>query len=193
MAFDALILHGKPPRERYENPDLPKPHEANWLPWLKRELAARGLRAAIPQFPEPFHPVFEKYKEAFEKYEISDKTSIVTHSAGSEFILRYLSERKDVSLKQLLLVAPWSDSTGKYGDFSDYTLDENLANRVGRIVIVNSLDDSDAIQANVQSLRSRLDSAGYVELEGFGHFMIGNSMPTEAFPELLDEIEKTAG
>lgn len=189
MAYDAIILHGKPPRERYDNPDLPKPHEANWLPWLQQELAQRSLRAAIPQFPKPYFPEYKPYVTEFEQYETDENTSIVAHSAGSEFLLRYLSEHPEVTLRQLLLVAPWTDSSGKYGNFSNYTLDSNLANRVGRIVIMNSLDDTRAIQENVKDLRDKLDNIKYVELDGYGHFMLGNNMLNEAFPELLSEID----
>lgn len=188
MAFDVLILHGKPPREKYDNPDLPKPHEANWLPWLQQELAKRGISAAIPEFPEPYFPQYEPYVAEFERYTINAETSIVTHSVGADFSLRYLSENTGVELRQLLLVAPWTDSSKKYGDFSNYTLDKQLANRIGRIVIINSRDDSDHIQDNVRYLRDNL-SVDYVELDGFGHFMLDNKMTDEAFPELLSEMD----
>jgi hypothetical protein len=63
---NAIILHGKPTRGRYENPDEPKPHEANWLPWLGRQLGARGVAVSIPAFPRPYFPVYEDWKGVFE-------------------------------------------------------------------------------------------------------------------------------
>jgi predicted alpha/beta hydrolase family esterase len=185
---DALILHGKPPRERYENPDLPKPHEANWLPWLASELAKRGLNTAIPQFPKPYEPSYDAYRAVIEQYDIEEGT-VVAHSAGADFILHWLSENPGVSLRQLLLVAPWRDDKGKYGEFSDYTLDLDLPDRIGRITILNSLDDSQAIQDNVTRLRSVLWPTRLVEFESHGHFMLGNNMPDTTFPELLAEID----
>jgi predicted alpha/beta hydrolase family esterase len=185
---DAIILHGKPPQERYENPDLPKPHDANWLPWLASELAKRGLSTAIPQFPKPYAPDYDTYKAEFEQYDI-EQGRVIAHSAGAEFILRWLSENRDVSLRQLLLVAPWTDSGNKYGEFSNYTLDTNLTNRIGRVTIVNSLDDSLAIQENVIRLRAVIQPARYIEFQNHGHFMLGNNMSDVTFPELLEEID----
>jgi len=186
--IDAAILHGKPPQARYENPDMPKPHKANWLPWLGSELAKRGLHTVIPQFPRPYFPEYEAYSAEFNQYHVNDGV-VVAHSAGSEFILRWLSENRDVALRQLLLVAPWTDSGNKYGEFSNYSLDENLANRIGRITIINSLDDSQAIQDNVARLRSLIVPAKYIEFKEYGHFMLGNNMKDAAFPELLQEID----
>ena len=185
---DALILHGKPPRERYENPDLPKPHEANWLPWLASELAKRGLATEIPQFPRPYEPDYDAYAAVFEQYDVESGV-VVAHSAGAEFILHWLSENQGVSLRQLLLVAPWTDDKGKYGEFSNYTLDTSLPNRIGRVTIVNSLDDSQAIQDNVAKLQSALNPTKLIEFDTHGHFMLGNNMPDTTFPELLAEID----
>lgn len=185
---DALILHGKPPQERYEDPDLPKPHNANWLPWLASELVKRGLSTAIPQFPKPYAPDYNAYKAEFEQYGI-EQGRVVAHSAGAEFILRWLSENQNISLRQLLLVAPWTDSGNKYEEFSNYSLDTNLTNRIGRVTIVNSIDDSLAIQENVARLRAAIQPLRYVEFQDHGHFMLGNNMSDVTFPELLEEID----
>lgn len=188
IKVDAMILHGKPPRERYENPDLPKPHEANWLPWLASELSKRGLNTIIPQFPRPYEPDYEAYRAVFERYDV-EQGIVVAHSAGAEFILHWLSENHDVSLRQLLLLAPWTDDKRKYGEFANYTLDTSLPNRIGRVTIINSLDDSQAIQDNVAKLGDALKPAKLIEFEAHGHFMLGNNMASTTFPELLAEID----
>lgn len=185
---NTLILHGKPTRERYENPEIPKPHKANWLPWLSAELGKRGVVTAIPAFPEPYAPNYDTWSELFDRYGVDQETSIVGHSAGAEFALRWLSEHNRARLRQLVLVAPWKDTAGKYGDFSHYELDTQLAKRIGTISIFNSLNDSEAIQANVTQLRTDLPEAEYVEFRNHGHFMIGNSMQDERFPELLNRL-----
>lgn len=185
---DALILHGKPPRERYENPELPKPHEAHWLPWLASELAQRGLNTAIPEFPRPFEPNYQAYKAVIEDYDI-EQAAVIAHSAGADFILHWLSEHPEVSLRQLLLVAPWTDDKRKYGEFSDFTIDTSLPNRFGRVTIFNSLDDSPAIRQNVIRLTEILQPTSLIEFNNRGHFMIGNKMVDDRFPELLAEID----
>lgn len=183
----ALLLHGKPTRERYENPEIPKPHEANWLPWLDQELGKRGIIAARPAFPEPYYPQYERWKELFERYGHDADMAIVGHSAGAEFALRWLSENKDVSIRQLVLVAPWTDTKGKYGDFSQYELDTSLGKRIGRIAIFNSVND-EPVQDRVAELREALPEAAYVEFQVHGHFMLGNTMSTNRFPQLRNEL-----
>lgn len=185
---DALILHGKPTRERYENPELPKPHEANWLPWLASKLGQRGITATVPAFPEPFHPNYENWKQAFEQYPVGRDTGVIAHSAGAEFATRWLSESKDRELAKLVLVAPWTDVSRKYGGFSNYELDAGLAERVGEVVILSSVDDSDAINSRTHFLHEKISPSKYVEFDHYGHFMIGNNMDSEEFQELLEEV-----
>jgi predicted alpha/beta hydrolase family esterase len=187
---NTLILHGKPPRERYENPELPKPHEANWLRWLADELEKQGIDTAIPAFPRPYAPDYEEWKQVFEELAVDQDTGIVCHSASADFALHWLSENKEVIVERLVLVAPWHDSKGKYGDFSQYSLDTQLARRIGRISILSSSDDSVAITENVARIMSILPGTHHIQLEGFGHFMLGNNMPSVEFPELLEEVDK---
>lgn len=184
-----LLVPGKPTRERYENPDIPKPHEANWFPWIASEVGTAGIRASIAVMPRPYEPVYEDWKTAFESLGVVDeKTSLVGHSAGAEFQARWLSENKDVHVDRVVWVAPYCDRKRKYGDFSDYVLDTGLTERVGRLAIFNSIDDDPAIQAYAHELAEALPSARLVEFEDFGHFMIGNNMKGPEFPELLQEL-----
>jgi hypothetical protein len=81
---NAVILHGKPTRERYENPALPKPHEANWLPWLSRELERSGVRTAIPALPKPYFPVYHDWKEVFCQHPVDRQTALIGHNMTSE-------------------------------------------------------------------------------------------------------------
>lgn len=183
-----LLLPGKPTRERYENPELPKPHEANWFPRIRDALAMRAIVTGVAVFPRPYDPIYEDWKEVVEMYGTDTDMSVVGHSAGAEFALRWLSENKTIRLRQLILVAPWTDASRKYGDFSDYDLDLTLPNRIGRISIFHSTDDSDAIKSNVAYLKDALPAAHYKEFTKHGHFMIGNNMESAEFPELLEEL-----
>lgn len=185
---NAIILHGKPTEERYNNPLTPKPHESNWLPWLGRELEKTGVETAIPALPRPYFPVYQDWKRELELYPIDEDTGFITHSASSELVLRWASENPDQELDTLAMVAPYRDEARKYGDFSEYQLDTSIAERVGRIVIFNSLDDSEPIQRNAHRLAQDLTGSELIELEGYGHFMYGNKMETTAFPQLLTTL-----
>jgi predicted alpha/beta hydrolase family esterase len=185
---NAIILHGKPRRERYENPQEPKPHEANWLPWLGKQLATRGIESAIPAMPLPYHPVYLDWKKVFEAEDVGPDTGLVGHSAGAEFILRWLSEDHERRVSQAVLVAPYHDYLGKYGDFSRYALDGTILERVGKLSIINSLDDDESITQRAHELSVVFPRAASFELDGFGHFRIGHNMKSEEFPELLEVL-----
>jgi predicted alpha/beta hydrolase family esterase len=179
-----IFAHGKPPRERYDDPAMPKPHEANWFPWIRRQLSQFAIEVYIPALPKPYYPVFSDWKDAFPNHAIDTETSLVGFSAGSEFLIRLLSEDPALNPSALVLVAPWRDKAEKYGDFSEYTLDPSIPERVGRLTIISSLDDSQAIQDNAHLLAEVWPEANLLELDGYGHFMIGNNMSNEEFPEL---------
>ena len=186
---NALILHGKPKKERYLDPEQPKPHQANWLPWLAEQLEVRGVTTEIPEFPQPYAPDYNRWRTTFEQHTVTNHTGIVGHSAGAGFILRWLSENSSTEIERVVLVAPWHDKNHEYGkDFFDYDIDPNLANRVGRLVIINSIDDGQNIQDSVSMIREAIEGIHYREFEGYGHFMLGNKMNSTDFPELLEEL-----
>lgn len=182
-------MHGKPTRERYENPEEPKPHEANWLPWLGKQLKARGIEVSIPALPLPYFPVYEDWKStALRGVAVGPDTSFIAHSASADFVLRLFSEDKEAVAEQLVLVAPYHDYAGKYGEFSKYTLDSEILKRVERMTILNSLDDDEPIQTRAHELATIFPEATLLELDGYGHFRIGHNMRGEELPILLDVL-----
>lgn len=187
MKSNAIILHGKPTKERYLNQNEPKPHNANWLPWLASELEQIGIPTTRTIMPRPYFPVYEDWKKHFEaQAEVNANTKLVGHSAGAEFVLRWLSENGRC-VERIVMVAPYLDFQNKYDGFSDYIIDSTIVKRVGSITIINSLDDDPPIQANVEHLMNILPGTKLINFEDYGHFRIGHNMTTDAFPELLDE------
>lgn len=184
----AVILHGKPTKERYLDPAQPKPHKANWFPWIDEKLVQIGVEVAIPPLPQPYFPVYETWKDVFECQKVDNETGLVGHSAGAEFILRWLSSNTSVSVERVVLVAPYHDYSEKYGDFSEYELDLSLPERIGRFTVINSLDDDEPIQRRTHDIVTAFPSANLIELDGYGHFRIGHNMTGPEFPTLLDEL-----
>ena len=177
-----VIIHGKPPKERYDNPDLPKPHKANWLPLVGSRIEADGIPVAIPPMPAPYFPVYDVWKPVFDAQPTTERTGFVGHSAGADFLLRVFSEDKSRFAVVLALAAPYRDIAGKYGDFSKYDLDRDLPERVGKLIIFNSLNDTKAIQDNAHRLAAALPGSELIELPDYGHFM------TPDFPELYEAL-----
>ncbi|HEY1645480.1 MAG TPA: alpha/beta hydrolase [Candidatus Saccharimonadales bacterium] len=188
--INAVIMHGKPPQARYENPNELRPHEANWLPWLGRQLTSGGcVEVSIPALPKPYYPVYKDWKAEFEKSHVGPQTAVIGHSAGAEFILRWLSENREVSTEKVVLVAPYCDYEAKYGDFSQYELDADIAKRTGRITVFYSPDDDPPITRRADELLATIHGSVPMKLEGFGHFRIGHNMLGEEFPQLLQVLQ----
>lgn len=62
---NVVITHGKPTKERYEDPSLPKPHQTNWFPWAKDQLEGRGIPTDVPALPKPYYPVYPDGETSF--------------------------------------------------------------------------------------------------------------------------------
>jgi hypothetical protein len=158
------------------------------MPWLKKCLAANGVRTEIPLMPEPWYPDYERYKEVFEKLEITNDTILIGHSCGCAFLVRWLGESKR-KISKLILVAPWkipdSDDQSTVA-FYTFQIDETIVSRVGRIIIFTSDNEEEDGKKSVKMFHDVLGGK-VMELKNRGHFTLGD-MGTEEFPELLVEI-----
>lgn len=186
---NAIIVHGKPSREKFESPDYPGPHRANWLPWIGGQLESRGFQVAIPEFPVPCAPDYDAWVPIFEREVIGEKTALVGHSYGAGLLLRWMSEHRDVEVDKLVMVAPWLDPDHKYGTLSEFTVDPRLSERcLGGVAVFYSSCDDAGVKVSVQRIRREVPRAAMWDIPENGHFLLGNSMVTEEFPELLEEL-----
>lgn len=183
---NAIILHGKPSRERFYDPSFPSTSNYYWLPWLQKQLVARDIPTATPEVPNNWIADYPVWLEEFERYDVTHETILVGHSCGCGFILRWLSEHPDVAVDQVVLAAPWlnPNKLEETGDFFDFTLDSTLADRM-RFTILYSDDDEPSILDTAALLREVLPKANYKQLHGYGHFYDDRRME---FPELLESV-----
>lgn len=78
------------------------------------------------------------------------------------------------------MVGLWHDRTHPHGrEFFDYTLDPDLAKRIGKITIVHATGDV-ANSADVQAVRNAVPGIEYIEVERDDHFK------TSELPLLLE-------
>lgn len=185
----AIIIHGLPTKEGYFKPDADSESNSHWLPWLQHELIIRGISAQTPEMPVPYEPVYQDWKEMFERFTINEETILVGHSCGGGFLLRYLSE-ENIRVGKVVLVAPWIDTEKKLdtGMF-DFTLDTNLVSKTRSITIFESTNDSEGIQQNIEYIKQAVPHIHVVTFKDYGHFCYKN-LKTRAFPELLEECLK---
>jgi predicted alpha/beta hydrolase family esterase len=186
----AIILHGKPDpgKQEYYNPDVPSASNSHWLPWLQKQLLISDIAAQTPEIPNSWEPDYPTWQKEFERYDITPETTLVGHSCGAGFIVRWLSEHADARVGRVVLVAPWldPDRTGTT-DFFEFEIAPDLAKRANGLVIFNSDDDSRSIHTSVRIIREAIPDIGYRGFHGYGHFLY-ESMQTLEFPELLEEI-----
>lgn len=98
----AIIIHGTD-----ASPD------ANWFPWLKKELEIFGYQVIVPQFPQSRERLddwneLDAWFNAFEPYRkfVSKGSILIAHSKGAVFCYHLLPTFHE-KLRAVFLVAPW--------------------------------------------------------------------------------------
>lgn len=183
---NAVIVHGKLSKERYFDPSFPSSSNYYWLPWLQNQLIIQGVHAQTPEMPNAWAPSYDDWRQEFERYDITADTVLVGHSCGAGFVLRWLSEHTDVKVGKVFLVAPWLDPDKKesMGDFFDFELDPELAQRADDLCVVYSNDEQSVLDT-IEIIRGRVPAIRFVEVANRRHFY---DDATIEFPELLEEI-----
>lgn len=184
---NAILMHGRPDKEEWDDPDFPSCSNYAWLPWLQKQLIVKGIAAHTPEVPEAWKPAYPLWQKEFERYELTPETLLVGHSCGGGFIVRWLSEHKDVSVGKVVLVAPslgldWEDKS-----FFDFEIAPGLAARTKELVIFVSDDDRPGIQQAVKVLQSTIKGVRIRQFSGYGHFTHDTQVAVR-FPELAEEL-----
>lgn len=184
---NAIIIHGTCNESEYFSDNYPSLSNSHWLPWLQKQLLINNIFTQTPEMPAAYSPDYDKWRQEFERYEVNENTSLVGHSCGGGFLLRWLSENK-VKIKKLILVAPWLDpKRSKTTSFFDFQIDLNLKNRVSAIHLFISQDDEEEILESLDIIKNSISGVIYHEFSDYGHFCLSD-MKTDRFPELLNVI-----
>jgi predicted alpha/beta hydrolase family esterase len=183
----AIILHGKPSKERFYDATFPSTSNYYWLPWLQKQLVVRDIPTATPEVPNNWRPDYAVWLKEFERYDVTEETILVGHSCGAGFLLRWLSEHPEVRTAKVVLAAPWLNPKNEEetADFFAFELDSDLVARTQGLSVMYSDDDYQNILDTVAVLKEKLPAAKYTKLSGYGHFYDDRRMQ---FPELLEEI-----
>ncbi len=183
---DVVMIHGCPSdEEKALNPAM-RTYDKHWIPWTKKELEVKGMSVATPLMPEPWNPDYERFKEEFEKTEVDENTVLVGHSCGCAFLVRWLGETGK-KVEKLILVAPWKIAQkGREKDFYDYTINPNVKDHVGEIVMFTADNEAEDGKKSLRMFNEVLDGK-VIELLGHEHYT-QNDMGTVEFPELIEVI-----
>lgn len=184
---NAILLHGKPGKEEYYDPKIPSASNHHWFPWLQKQLLVHDIAAYTPEVPDAWKPYYPTWRKEFERYEITPETMLVGHSCGGGFIVRWLSENKDVKVGKVVLVAPSLGKGWVEDDFFDFEIDPGLATRTKSLTIFGSDNDKPGILEAIKIFRDKIKGIQYREFHNYGHFCL-EDLKKEEFPELLEEL-----
>jgi predicted alpha/beta hydrolase family esterase len=124
------------------------------MPRIEKKLQAKGIDVFRPLMPTPRKRVYANFKAAFDEYDtlIDEHSVIIGYSCGSAFLVHWLGENKR-KVAKLILVAPRKkfltsksrkEEKNPDEDLYDFTINPDLAQRVGKIVMFTSNDEAPA-------------------------------------------------
>lgn len=185
----AIILHGTCSRQDYYDQSIPALSNQIWIPWLQKQLLMRRIDVYAPDIPFAYKPDYDRWQREIERYNIDADTTLVGHSTGGGFWVRWLSEHPSVNVGKVILVAPWLDPNNiKKTTFFNFEIDNNIVGRTQGLIIFASDNDHLGIRWSVETFRKSLPGHNYREFHDYGHFM-----DISTFPELLNEITGVQG
>jgi len=190
MEKNCIIIHGCPSNVEKAIGLKRRTYDKHWIPWIKRELTKKGIKTETPLMPEPWEPVYDKFKNEFEKYSIDEDTILVGHSCGCAFLVRWLGETKR-KIYKLILVSPRKTSSGNNEirkKFYTYDIDKSIKNRVKEIIIFTSNNEEAKGKEALKIFHNNLGGK-IIELKNHGHYTM-RDMGIEEFPELINQIIK---
>lgn len=187
---NAILVPGRPDKEEHYDPSFPSNSENHWFSWLKRQLIVRDIHAVSIEPPYPFRPRYDEWLKEFERFEITPETILVGHSCGGGFLVRYLSEHKDIQVGKVVLVAPWTNplnyESSDTADFFEFDIDPDFVNRTKGVTVFVSNDDDPSVIKTVEILEAKVKNLDFKRYTDKGHFCLVN-LGTVEFPELLIE------
>jgi uncharacterized protein len=183
-----ILIHGWNTREEYYDPDKPTASNDHWFPWLTKELMIRDIHTIALEMPQGYYPEYSKWKKGLERYDIDEDTTLVGHSCGGGFLVRWLTE-ENVNVGKVILVAPWMGidfGAGPFDEsFFDFKINPDIQRKTKSLTIIYSTDDFPAVVESVDILRHQLNDVEYKEFVDKGHFT-RTDLQGESFPEILN-------
>lgn len=171
--------------------------EADWYPWLKKELVARGFEVFVPAMPDPAEPKMETWIPFLSHLVgmADTNTFFVGHSIGCQAIIRYLETLPEgVKIGGAVFVAgfynlrnleteeeeriagPWVNTPRN---------DEKIKRAVNKAVAIFSDNDPYVLPENQASWKEKVGAKVIVE-HNKGHFTSSDGIVS--LPSALEAV-----
>ena len=160
------------------------PH-SDWKRNLESELG-ESYQVLQPQMPNKFDAHYRHWKIWFERMFpfLQDEVTLVGHSQGGLFLVKYLSENMfPKKIKGLFLVAPPRNEVPLVGDFLLTTNLDKLVFQCPFLYLYYSKDDPVVSLASLEFFQKALPGAVTRIFDDRQHFN------QESFPELASDIK----
>jgi predicted alpha/beta hydrolase family esterase len=191
-----LVVHGGTAFDTYEeywkyleSIELTKEkiNKIDWKDNLQKELPE--FEVLYPKMPNSRNSRYLEWKLWFEKtfHLLTDEVILIGHSLGGIFLTKYLSENSfPKKIKQLHLVAACYDTEVIKDSLVDFALTktvENIQDKVEKIFLYQSKDDTSVAYQDALKYKRDLPNAELFMFEDRGHFT------GVKIPELINNIE----
>lgn len=182
---NALILHGTGSNA-----------QANWFPWLKKELEKEGFTVWVPDLPQADYPNIKRYNEfIFEnkEFKFNEETIVIGHSSGAVAIFGLLQALpKDVKIDRAFLIGAFKDNLKRedlkqlFEELFDFI---KIKKHVNNITFIHSVDDPYCPIQHASYLAVQTGGKLIIQ-HGEKHYSTETNLKYTAFPFLLEEIVK---
>lgn len=168
-----------------------------WIPWLKKELEAKGFEVTVPEMPDSENPKIEPWVNKLkDTIEPGDETILIGHSIGCQAIMRYMQEVNE-KIKAVFFVAGFVHlnhlETEEEKIIAEPWLTRPLnwdrLKELSRFTALFSDDDPDVDVDDSEIFREKLNAKIIIE-HNKGHF--SDDAGVKELPSLLDEISHYA-
>lgn len=198
MQHQVLVIHGGTAFSSYEQyleylknkeVTLERILSKDWKGGLENNLGG-GYQVVAPTMPNGSNVHYIEWKIMFEKVlaVLNDEITIIGHSLGGIFLMKYVSENTiNKKIRKMIVVAPpFDNASGE--DLGEFVLDKNalsvIREKVGALVLFQSKDDMVVPYENALHYKEVIPGLDMRIFEDKGHFNM------ESFPELVEEVRK---
>lgn len=160
----------------------------NWLPWLTEQLERADITTEAMVVTEP---VGNECSAQLQSRGVTNNTVLIGHGLGAECILTYLSDNPQQQVEQTILVEPRHHVRGTAiplndSEFSQRRPEPSIMRQTGRLAILYSANQPDAISGEISILHGKLPGSELLEITEPEH--TEDAAKLHAFPQLLDTI-----
>lgn len=167
---NAILVPGRPDKDQHYDSALPSNSQNYWFAWLQRQLILNDVLAVNIEPPMPFRPRYDEWVKEFERFDVGPDTILVGHSCGGGFLVRYLSEHKNLTCGKVVLVAPWinpdDDPASDSADFFHFDIDTRFPERTAETTVLLSSDDYPSVVKTVAILEEKVPSLIILRVTG---------------------------